>query len=91
VKVLLEHADPAHVLHKSAERHIETVRDFLKVLAEEARVSDPDGFARQWQILMIGSIVAAYAGDREAAHRAKKLGLLLLADAGVRSGGRVQL
>jgi len=91
VKVLLEHADPAHALRKSAERHIETVRDFLERLAEEARVSDPDGFARQWQILMIGSIVAAYAGDRDAARRAKKLGVLLLADAGIRSGGRVQL
>jgi len=28
-------------------------------------VRNPDGFARQWQILMIGSIIAAYAGRPE--------------------------
>jgi len=51
-------------------------------------VRDPDGFARQWQILMIGSIIAAYAGDRNAARRARKLGIVLLADASAGSRGR---
>lgn len=90
VKVLLEHDERADPLRKSAERHIAALRDFLKQLAEDARVSDPDGFARQWHILMIGSIVAAYAGDRHAARRAKNLGALLLADAGIRSRRRVE-
>jgi AcrR family transcriptional regulator len=91
VKVLLEHDDPAHPIRKSTEDHIRTVRDFVRQLAEEARVRDPDGFARQWQIVMMGSIIAAYAGDRDAARRAKKLGVLLLADAGIRSRGRAQV
>jgi AcrR family transcriptional regulator len=91
VKVLLEHDDPAHPIRKSTKDRIRTVRDFVRQLAEEARVRDPDGFARQWQIVMMGSIIAAYAGDRDAARRAKKLGVLLLADAGIRSQGPAQI
>ena len=91
IKVLLEHDDPAHPIRRSTEGHIRTVRDFVRELAEEARLPDPEGFARQWQIVMIGSIIAAYAGDRDAARRAKKLGVLLLADARIRSRGRAQI
>ena len=91
IRVLFEHDDPAHPIRKSTEDHIRTVRDFVRQLAEEAGVRDPDGFARQWQIVMMGSIIAAYAGDRDAARRAKKLGVLLLADAGIRSRGRAQV
>jgi AcrR family transcriptional regulator len=91
VKVLLEHDDPAHPIRKSTEDHLRAVRDFVRQLAEEARVRDPDGFARQWQIVMMGSIIAAYAGDRDAARRAKKLGVLLLAEAGSRCRGPAQV
>ena len=91
IRVLFEHDDPAHPIRKSTEDHIRTIRDFVRQLAEEARVRDPDGFARQWQIVMMGSIIAAYAGDRDAARRAKKLGALLLADAGIRSRGRARI
>jgi len=51
----------------------------LKRLAADAGVRDVDGFARQWQMLMIGSIVAAYAGDRGAARHAKAVGVRLIA------------
>ena len=91
IRVLFEHDDPKHPIRKSTEDHIRTVRDFVRQLAEEARVRDPEGFARQWQIVMMGSIIAAYAGDRDAARRAKKLGVLLLADAGIRSRRRAQV
>jgi hypothetical protein len=40
--------------------------------------------------VMMGSIIAAYAGDRDAGRRAKKLGVLLLADAGILSRGPAQ-
>ena len=86
VKVLLEHGDPEHPVRRAAEAHIETIRAFLRQLAEEAGVRAADGFARQWQIVMMGSIVAAYAGDRDAARRAKEVGSLLLARAGIRTG-----
>src|SRR6266849_2001674 len=90
VKVLLEHGDPGHPVRKAAEGHIETVRAFLRRLAANAGVRDADAFARQLQMVMMGSIVAAYAGDRDAARRAKELGSLLLARAGIRTGKGAQ-
>ena len=58
-------------------RHLANIRTFVAGLATSAGVSDADGFARQWHILMKGSIVAAAEGDRDAASRARELGLLL--------------
>ena len=90
VKVLLEHGDPGHPVRKAARAHIETVREFLRGLAADAGVHDADAFARQLQMVMMGSIVAAYAGDRDAARRAKEVGLLLLARAGIKTGKGAQ-
>ena len=46
---------------------------------ERRRASpDPEAFARQWHILMKGSIFSAGEGDRSAARRAKEFGALLL-------------
>lgn len=90
IKALLEHGDRGHPVRKAAQAHIETIRAFLKQLAADAGVRDADAFARQFQMVMMGCIVAAYAGDRGAARRAKQVGLLLLARAGVRTGRGVQ-
>src|SRR5882762_4055464 len=90
VKALLEHDDRGHPVRKAAQAHIETIRAFLRQLAADAGGRDVDVFARQLQMLMMGSIVAAYAGDRNAARRAKEMGLLLLARAGIRTGRGVQ-
>ncbi len=87
---LQEHSDPGHPVRRAAEAHIETVRAFLRQLAAGAGVRDADAFARQLQMVMMGSIVAAYAGDRDAARRAKELGSLLLARAGIRTGKGAQ-
>src|SRR6267143_4776301 len=87
VKALLEHGERGHRVRIAAVRHLDTIRTFVKQLAEEARMRDPDGFARQWQMLMAGCIVAAHAGDRDAAKRSKKAGGLLLAAWG-RTGRR---
>jgi len=86
LKVLLEHDDRGHPVRKAAEAHIKTIRAFLRQLAEDAGVRDADAFARQLQLVMMGSIVAAYAGDRDAARRARELGSLLLARAGIGTG-----
>ena len=51
--------------------------------AAAAGVADPARFAAQWHILMKGSIVARHEGDRDAAHKARELGALLLAREGV--------
>ena len=89
-RVLLEHSEQRHPVRIAAKGHIETIRAFLRQLAGDAGVRDAGGFARQWQIVMMGSIIAAYAGDRDAARRAKEIGLLLLARAGIRTGKGAQ-
>ncbi|HEY8093140.1 MAG TPA: hypothetical protein VID93_05135, partial [Acidimicrobiales bacterium] len=55
------------------------IRAFIEDLARDAGVPEPEPFARQWHILMKGSIVAAAEGDVDAAGRAQELGRLLLA------------
>ena len=55
------------------------IRAYVGQLASAAGVSDPDDFARQWHILMKGSIVAAGEGDHQAARRAREVATLLLA------------
>ncbi len=79
VKALLEHDERGHPVRKAAVRHIETILAFITELAEAAGVRDADEFARQWQILMMGCILFAYAGDLKAAQRAKKAAAALLA------------
>jgi hypothetical protein len=84
IKVLLEHGEPqGDPVRKAAAAHIATVRVFLGQWARDAGVRDADAFARQWQMLLMGCIVAAHAGDRDAARRGKEMGLLLLAREGV--------
>jgi AcrR family transcriptional regulator len=82
INVLLEYPDAHHPLHLAAADYLERIRGFLRELATEAGIGDPDGFARQWHILMKGSIVAAGEGDRDAARRAKQIGAALLEHAG---------
>jgi AcrR family transcriptional regulator len=78
INVLLEVADPADALHQASRDYLAHIRAFLEELATDAGVVDPTGFARQWHILMKGSIVAAAEGDTEAALRAQDVGRLLL-------------
>ena len=82
INVLLE-SQPGQPVRTACVGHLAAIRDFLRGLAEAAGVRDAEGFARQWHILMKGSIVAAGEGDREAAQRARAMGRLLLLDAGI--------
>ena len=81
VNVLLEVTDLESPVRRASVEHLATIRTFVSGLAVEAGVADPDGFSRQWHILMKGSIVSAGEGDRLAARRAQELGRLLLAQA----------
>jgi AcrR family transcriptional regulator len=83
VKAVLEFDEPNDLVRGGALRHFATVRGFLRKLADEAGAPDPDILARQWQLLVFGSIIAAVADDPEAAQRAKELGSALLARQGV--------
>jgi AcrR family transcriptional regulator len=82
INVLLETADPTTRVGQASVVHLARIRAFLEGLAREARISDPESFARTWHILMKGSIVAAGEGDRDAAKRARALGALLLREVG---------
>jgi AcrR family transcriptional regulator len=79
INVLLELPDPAEAGHGASVQHLANIRAFLTGLAVEAGISEPDAFARQWHILMKGSIVAAAEGDLNAAKRAKAIAELLIA------------
>jgi AcrR family transcriptional regulator len=77
IKLLLELGaeEPAG---RASIRHLDTIRSIVQTLAQEAGLRDGEAFARSWQLLMEGSIVAAAAGDADAALRAKALGRTLV-------------
>jgi AcrR family transcriptional regulator len=81
INVMLEHPDPVDPVHRASVSYLAGIRGFLEGLAREAGIPDAQDFARQWHILMKGSIVAAAEGDPDAAQRAKRIGALLLAHA----------
>ena len=81
INVMLEHPSPDHPLHRAAAEYLARIRSFLEQLAADAEIADPASFAREWHILMKGSIVAAGEGDVDAARRAQRIGRVLLAQA----------
>ena len=83
INVMLEVVEPDSPVRQATVAHLESIRAFVRGLAGEAGIEDTDGFARQWHILMKGSIVSAAEGDLRAASRAKALGRLLLEHHGV--------
>ena len=83
INVMLEITVEDHPVRAASVLHLANIRDFLRGLAAEAGIGDADGVARQWHILMKGSIVAAAEGDSQAAARAHELGTLLLERRGV--------
>ena len=82
---MLEINDRQHPVGQASIEHLANIRHFLSDLAAAAGADDPDGFARQWHILMKGSIMAAHEGDVLAGRRARELGELLLARHGLGS------
>jgi len=84
INVMLELPVPDHPVRAACVRHLAEIRVFIADLVRQAGVEDPDAVARQWHILMKGSIVAAAEGDHEAGARARELGCLLLERHGVK-------
>lgn len=83
ITTLLEVTARDSPVRNASVMHLANIRGYLCELATEAGVEDPDSFARQWHILMKGSIVAAAEGDIHAASRARELGMLLLHHHGI--------
>jgi len=78
IQVLLEYTDVTDPVRVATVANLENIRGFLRELAAAAGIADPDFFARQWHILMKGSIISALEGDCQAAMRAKEMGVLVL-------------
>ena len=83
INVLLEFDQSGHPIRVSCVEHLSAIRGYVAEFAAQAGAEDPDALARQWHILMKGSIVSAGEGDRQAAARARALGELLLASEGL--------
>ena len=76
VNVLLESRGTP--LHRAAARHLWKIRAFIRTLAEDAGLQDPDKFAAAWHMLMKGSISAAGEGNHNAAREAKRAARMIL-------------
>jgi len=83
VTSLLEFDDRDDPVRQACVTHLANIRAYVCELATAAGVEDPHRFAAQWHILMKGSIVAAHEGDRDAANKARELGMLLLERDGI--------
>jgi len=77
INVLLESRADAPV-RAAAAAHLANIRAFVRELAKEARLREPEKFAQAWHMLMKGSIVAACEGNRDAAREAKRAARLVL-------------
>ena len=85
-RALLESRDPASAVRSAAVGGLENVRALIRQLAEEAGAPDPDVFALQIQLLLLGSTVAAVSGELDAALRAREVARLLLERHGIPTG-----
>ena len=77
IKLLLE-MGAEHTVGRASIRHLDTIRSVVRTLAQEAGLRDSDAFAHSCQMLMAGSIVAAAAGDPDAAQRARAMARTLI-------------
>ena len=83
VTSLLEFEDRDDPVRRACVEHLAGIRAYLCELATAAGAVEPERFAAQWQILLHGAIVSAHEGDRDAAVKARELGILLLEQAGL--------
>jgi AcrR family transcriptional regulator len=77
IKLLLE-MGAEHTAGRASVHYLNNMRSIVRGLAQEAGLSDGDAFARSLQLLMEGSIVAAAAGDADAARRARAMACTLI-------------
>ena len=75
---MVEVSDGQHPVRQASVAHLASIRCFVQELATAGGIDDPDGFSHQWHLLMKGAIMAAEEGDKQAAQRARELGVLLL-------------
>jgi AcrR family transcriptional regulator len=84
-RALLETRDPANPVRNAAVNGLANIRGLIRRLAEEAGAADPEVFALQIQLLLLGATVAAVAGELDAAQHARDVARLLLESEGIRT------
>jgi AcrR family transcriptional regulator len=77
-RALLEAGDRTTPPAAASVAALARIRAWLAGLAADAGVRDPAQFAGQWQLLMLGSIIKATAGETRAAIEARHLASLML-------------
>lgn len=77
IAVLLEY-ESDNKIHAAAAAHLARIRGVLRDLSVQAGVAEPDDLTAVWQALLMGAIIAACAGDRNAAAEARRGAELLL-------------
>jgi AcrR family transcriptional regulator len=77
IKLLFE-MGAEHTAGRASIRHLDNIRASLRGIAQEAGLRESEAFARSCQLLMEGSIVAAAAGDADAAQRAQAMARTLI-------------
>lgn len=75
----VSNGEPKDRVRSEAAAQMRAIKAYVRGLAEQAHLADPDRFAGSWQVLMEGSILMALAGDRAAARNARGIGEAFLA------------
>jgi AcrR family transcriptional regulator len=74
VNAMIELADPSHPAHVASLEHKKALREYMRNLAAEAGVKDPDGTAAHLAMLYEGAVVTSQAeGNMDAARRAREI------------------
>ena len=84
-RALLETRDQASPVRAAAATGLANIRAFIRPLAEQAGVREPDVFALELQMLLLGSIVAALDGHTDAARQARAVAQLMLERDGIQA------
>lgn len=77
-RALLETRAPASAVRAAAAAGLENIRAFIRGLARDAGVGDPESFALKIQLLLLGATVAAVSGELDAARRGREVAQLML-------------
>lgn len=85
ISTLMETRDQDGPVLQGCRQQLAHIRALFQDLAEQAGFADPEGVAYQIQILMMGAIVSATRGDKNAARRARGLAEALLESAARRT------
>jgi len=78
VNTLLETHGEGGPIYESAATHLATIRELIAGWAVRAGAADAETTAYQLQTLMMGAIVSAARGDRDAAGRSRELARMIV-------------